>query len=171
MMGRHMKRPPTCWRQGVAAAAARHRQQRETWAAEARLCWEQWRTDPFFLFGVALYWGEGNKSSDAGQRRLMLRNADPRLLRVWLRWCRRFLPAAPVRGELNIHDGGDAAAAAEFWERELGVVVSSVTVAVSSASKRKRHTLPHGTLGIRVGRGSVEWLTKMLVWLELAQDL
>jgi len=39
------------------------------------------------------------------------------------------------------------------------------------ASKRTRNTLPYGTLKVRVGRGSVEWFTKLMVWLELAQQM
>jgi hypothetical protein len=146
-------------------------QRREKWAAEAVVLWERWRSDPLFLFGVALYWGEGDKVCRGGQRRLALSNSHPGLLRVWLRWCHRFLPAVPLRSDLNVHEGCDVEAARQFWKRELGLEVNSVTVAVSSASKRRRNCLPHGTLKVRVGLGSCEWHTKMLVWLELAQRL
>jgi hypothetical protein len=147
------------------------RQRREKWAAEAILLWQQWHQDPLFLFGVALYWGEGDKVGRGGQRRLALSNSDPGLLRVWLRWCHRFLPPVPLRYDLNVHEGCDVEAAGQFWKRELGVEVTSVTEAVSSASKRKRNCLPHGTLKVRVGVGSCEWHTKMVVWLDLAQRL
>jgi hypothetical protein len=167
-----MGQPPSCWRQGVARAAAKHRQRREQWGAEALPLWEQWRHDPFFFLGIGLYWGEGNKvPTDGKLRRLALSNSDPRLLRVWLRWCQRFLPRMPLRYDLNVHDGCDVAAARQFWKRELGVVVSSVTVAVSSASRRKRNSLPNGTLKVRVGRGSAECGTKMLAWIELVKLL
>src|SRR5690242_2020282 len=53
--------PPKCWRKGVEGAAAVRRRRREEWAAEAAHLWEQWHRDPLFLFGVALYWGEGAK--------------------------------------------------------------------------------------------------------------
>jgi hypothetical protein len=77
----------------------------------------------------------------------------------------------PLRCDLGIHEDSDIAAAKRFWKQELGVEVASVTVAVSRASKRMRHTLPHGTLRVVARRGSVEWLTKMLVWLERVQEL
>lgn len=38
------------------------RQRRLRWKAEALVLWEQWRTDPLFLLGIGLYWGEGSKS-------------------------------------------------------------------------------------------------------------
>jgi hypothetical protein len=97
-----MGQPPTCWRQGVAGAAAMRRQRREQWAAEAVPLWEQWRQDPLFLFGVALYWGEGatvSRDRQCPSRQLSQSNSDPALLRVWLRWCGRFLPGVPLHCE------------------------------------------------------------------------
>ncbi len=100
-----------------------------------------------------------------------LSNSDLNLLRVWLRWCRRFMPNVPLKYYLCIHDSCDVGAARRFWKEQLGVEIHYTSVAVSAASKRKRNSLPHGTVQVRAGRGGVEWLTKMLVWLELAQQL
>jgi hypothetical protein len=66
------------------------RQRRERWLVEARAVWEERREAPFFILGVALYWGEGRKCSTVP--RLELTNSDVSMLRVWLRWCRRFMP-------------------------------------------------------------------------------
>jgi hypothetical protein len=154
---------------GVRKIMENRRHRREQWRAEAKALWEQWRTDPLFTLGVALYWGEGTKCSTAP--RLALTNSDVDMLRVWLRWCCNFMPGVPLDYSLVIHDTADVAQARHFWKEALGVDVHVVTVAVSVASKRKRNSLPHGTLKVRVGRGSVEWFTKMLVWLELAQRL
>jgi hypothetical protein len=145
------------------------RQRRELWKAEAKELWEQWHGDPFFALGIGLYWGEGSKHAKAAQ--LQLTNSDVNMLRVWLRWCHRFLPGVPLKCLLCIHDNCDREFALQFWKQQLGVDVKCVWVAVSSASKRKRNTLPYGTLHVRVGRGSLEWFTKMLVWLELFQEL
>jgi hypothetical protein len=81
------------------------------------------------------------------------------------------MPGVPLDFSLVIHDRCDVQDARRFWKEELGIDVRVVSIAVSSASKRVRNSLPHGTLKVRVGRGSVEWLTKMLQWLELAQRL
>jgi hypothetical protein len=154
---------------GVLKIMENRKNRREQWRIEARALWERWCEDPFFVFGVALYWGEGAKYLKSP--RLALSNSDASLLQVWLRWCQRFLPGVPLSYQLHIHDNCDIDAALRFWERELGIRVHIVSKAVSSASKRKRNTLPYGTLKIVVGRGSVEWYTKMMVWLELAKDL
>ena len=131
--------------------------------------WKQWREDPLFILGVALYWGEGRKCTTPP--RLELTNSDVNMLRVWLRWCRRFIPDCSLAYSLGIHDNSDIGGALQFWKVHLGIDVHVVSFAVSSASKRKRRTLPNGTLQVRVARGSLEWYTKMCVWLELAQDL
>src|SRR5437764_1103409 len=145
----------------IAALAGRmritenRRRRREQWRAEGLSLWEQWRHDPLFLLGIGLYWGEGDKSPKA--KRLALSNSDAGLLRVWLVWCRRFMPGVPLQYELHVHDTCDVQAARRFWKRELSIDVTWVIVAVSSASRRRRKCLPHGTLKIRVGRGSLEW--------------
>ena len=161
--------PPKRGLAGVRKIMENRQRRCEQWQAEARVLWGRWRGDPLFLLGVGLYWGEGQKCRRSAS--LALSNADPQLLQVWLRWYQRFLPGVPLYSVLHIHDGGDVRAARLFWERQLGIVVNAVAVAVSSASKRKRRTLPNGTLKVRVGRGGLEWYTKMLVWLDLAQQL
>ena len=160
-------------RQNVRYARAQveenRRQRRQRWQAEARLLWEQWHTDSLFILGIGLYWGEGHKSPR--QQRLRISNSDFRLIRVWIGWCERYMPGVSLRYELNLHANCDAGAARRFWEEQLGIKITYTWVAVSAASKRRRNTLPNGTLNIRVGRGSLEWYTKMMVWLELAYEL
>jgi hypothetical protein len=154
---------------GRAQIAENRKRRRERWRAEARALWEQWHQDPLFILGVALYWGEGTKRSK--EPVLALSNSDVSMLQVWLRWCRRFIPGVPLVYYLHLHDNCDVDTALQYLKAQLGIEVTWWGIAVSSASKRTRNTLPYGTLNVRVGRGTVEWHTKMLVWLELARDL
>jgi hypothetical protein len=157
---------------GIRQAAANRAARRAAWRSEGIRLWERWRDDPFFTFGIALYWGEGTKSPRGRYSpSLALTNSDPALLRVWLTWCRRYFPERPIKYSLHLHDTADADAACAFWQRELGITNISVRRAVSRASARHRQTLPNGTLRVRIGRGSVECFTKMHVWLELSQQL
>src|SRR5262245_57232290 len=141
--------------QGRVQIEESRRERREQWRAEARSLWEQRRHDALFVLGIGLYWGEGRKCQSPP--RLSLTNSDVHMLRVWLRWCQRFLPDVPLRYELQIHDTCVIEDAISFWKEQLGIEVTTVLVAVSSASKRRRNTLPNGTLTVRVGRGSAEW--------------
>jgi hypothetical protein len=155
---------------GRAQIMANRNQRQQRWRAEALSLWEQWRHDPLFVLGVGLYWGEGEKTCGTKQK-LALSNTDPNLLRTWLRWCSRFVPGVRLNFWLCIHDNADLEEARTFWRRELNIEITWTSVAVSRASKRKRRSLPHGTLRVSLGRGSLEWHTKMLVWLGLAQKL
>jgi hypothetical protein len=152
---------------GVRQIAANRARYKEQWRSEAREAWPRLRQDPAFMLGLGLYWGEGTKS--ARSPRLALTNSDPGLLRAWLAWCRHVMPDVPLDYSLIIHDDAAVAAAQAFWTRELGVNVRVISIAVSRASRRRGRQLPHGTLKVRAGRGGIEWLTKMLVWLDLAR--
>ncbi len=154
---------------GIAQIQENRRKRREHWKTEAKQLWEQWRTDPLFLLGIGLYWGEGEKSPRAA--RLRISNSDVNLLRVWVAWCQRFLPGVPLYNALNLHPNCDAEAARRFWEEQLQIKISCVWVCASTAGKQRRNTLPNGTLNIRVGKGCLEWYTKMMIWIELAHDL
>jgi len=58
--------------------------------------------DPLFIAGTVLYWGEGAKSS----RFLSLANTDAAVLRLFLRWTRRFHDArAQFVLSLHLHHG------------------------------------------------------------------
>jgi hypothetical protein len=54
--------------------------------ADARAFASDHLADPLFIAGTVLYWGEGAKSS----RFLSLANTDAAVLRLFLRWTRRF---------------------------------------------------------------------------------
>jgi hypothetical protein len=154
---------------GRARIMENRRRRNERWRIEALSLWEKWRHDPLFMLGIGLHWGEGEKTS-AGKR-LALSNADVNLLHTWLAWCDRFVPGVRLNYWLCIHDTCDLEAARSFWRRELNVELTWVSLAVSRSSKRRRRTLPHGTVKVSLGRGSLEWYTKMMVWLELAQGM
>jgi hypothetical protein len=98
------------------------RQRRLCWQAEAKILWEKWHTDPLFLLGIGLYWGEGRKTQR--DPKLRLSNSDPHLLRAWLAWCRQYMPGVPLKYELNVHDNCDASAARRFWEENLGIKIN-----------------------------------------------
>jgi hypothetical protein len=60
--------------------------------------------DPFWIAGVVRYWAEGTKAKP----RLELTNSDPRALRLFISWTRRFhLPEAEFVLELHLHEGND----------------------------------------------------------------
>jgi hypothetical protein len=67
----------------------------------------------FLVLGAALYAGEGAKTQDA----LAFANSDPRLIRMFVTWLRRFFDVdeSKFRVRLYLHEGLDLNAAIAFW--------------------------------------------------------
>lgn len=67
----------------------------------------------FLVAGVLLYAGEGAKRDGA----VKFANTDPRLVRMFCMWLRRFfvVDESRLRGRLYLHEGLDLDAAMEFW--------------------------------------------------------
>jgi len=68
--------------------------------------------DPFWIAGVVMYWAEGTKAKP----RLELTNSDPRALKLFISWTRRFhSPEAEFVLDLHLHEGNDETEARRFW--------------------------------------------------------
>jgi hypothetical protein len=67
----------------------------------------------FLVLGAALYAGEGAKTQDT----LTFANSDPRLIRIFVTWLRRFfdIDELKFRVRLYLHEGLDLDAATAFW--------------------------------------------------------
>jgi hypothetical protein len=142
----------------------------EKYKGEAKELWEKFRTQPLFILGIGLYWGEGTKATKI----LKLSNSDPLLHDVWLRWCKTYIPHVNIRADLIIHDNSNPKLAIKYWKKRLGLCCSiSVSIAVSRASQhiKAKKKLPYGTLSISAGKGSAEQHVKMMEWIRLANGV
>jgi hypothetical protein len=113
---------------------------------------------------VVLYWGEGSKTT----RRLDLANADPRALRLFMAWARRYLDGeATFAAALNLHANNDEPAARSFWQEQLGLRPVDFTksyVKPEGTGHRKNH-LSHGVCRVRLRRGTDAFL-KTMSWVD-----
>jgi hypothetical protein len=67
---------------------------------EARVQVRELINEPMWVAGTILYWAEGAKT----RNHLRLNNADPRALRLFIRWVREFLnPGARFSMQLHLH--------------------------------------------------------------------
>lgn len=132
------------------------------WRKEAELLWHRYRLDPLFMLGLGLYWGEGSKTTKS----LRFCNNDPKLIRVWLAWCRRYLTAVEQYGQVYVHSDVDARAARRYWARVTGISIKDRIVKLKSRKDRTSTRVSiHGTLHIRAGVGSTEWFVKTMYWI------
>jgi hypothetical protein len=139
---------------------------RKTAAEEdARKEWPDLCGDPEFLFGLALYIGEGRKGKDGS---VALANTDPRILRAAIRF---FLRCGPCREQLRVYvqvpEGGHSKERAKvFWSSELNL--DRFTGIGTVYRRKKGNKYPYGTCTVRTGNMRVKH--KLNVWMDLALD-
>ena len=125
--------------------------------------------DPFWVAGTVLYWGEGSKAV----RRLELTNADPRTLRLFMSWTRRYLDDQPkFVASLNLHADNNELNARRSWASELGLKLTDFNksfIKPEGTGHRKNH-LPNGVCRLGL-RKSTDHFLKTMAWIEvLAQN-
>ena len=142
----------------------RRREEVERIQASARLEAADLASNPLWVAGTALYWGEGAKTG----RRLELTNSDPALLRVFIRWVLAFHhPKAEFVLSLNLHADNDESAAKRFWQKHLGLDSPAFTrtfIKTPGTGHRKNH-LAHGVCRVRTRR-STDGFIRTMVWIE-----
>ncbi len=121
--------------------------------------------DPLFVAGTTMYWGEGAKT----ETRLMMTNADPAALRLFIRWVRRFhrSDAAFVLA-LHLHVGNEDAAAQRWWAEALELDRPDFTASVikpAGTGHRKNH-LPQGVCRVAMRRSADAW-HRTMAWIEV----
>ena len=78
-------------------------------------------TDPFWLAGVILYWGEGSKEH-AKACPVKFTNMDLQMHKLFLKWIRKYLSITDedLLFELFIHEKADILRAKKYWMQQLG---------------------------------------------------
>jgi hypothetical protein len=138
---------------GSATASARRREARLAAQAHGR---ELARgADSLHAEGCMLYWAEGAKA----RNQVMLANADPDLLGVFVRFLRRCYGVEDERIRLSVNcftDNGLTVGEIESWwlarlELPATCLRTAIVNRASSASRRlKGNVLPYGTARLRV---------------------
>ena len=144
-------------------------EQYERWINEADKFFEIYKNDPLFLLGIGLYWGEGFKRG----RQLGIVNSDFNLLNIWINWHKTYIPNINYYGSISAHLDVDEDEAITYWSK-LGIEKSNIklyrAIPKSSKGKRPKNRLPFGTLQIRTSKGSYEWHTKMMRYIQLLSN-
>ena len=121
--------------------------------------------DPQWIAGTVMYWAEGSKVG----RQLGLANSDPRALRLFIEWTRRYHnPAADFVLKLNLHLDNDERAARRYWESATnlpGVAFHRTFIKPEGTGHRKNH-LTHGVALIRMRRSTDAWI-RTLAWIDV----
>ena len=127
--------------------------------------WESLRHDPTFMFGLALYIGEGSKTDG----RVGITNSNPPVLKrakQFLTWLSGSV--SKLRVQVIIHEGEDPQKAVAFWSSYLDIPTTQfnrVSALKKSGGARKRK-MPHGVAHIKFN--SMEQKQKLNRWMERA---
>lgn len=109
--------------------------------------------EAYRLFGVALYWGEGNKTKNFG-----FTNSDPRLVIFMIDWLKTVFNLEPttLKAHLNIYSQQDDAALKNFWSELTGIPVANFGKSfIKPANKgSKKNNLYYGTISIYVPKAT-----------------
>ena len=134
---------------------------------EAETDWVSLKTNPDFTFGLALYLGEGAKTTGS----VAVTNCDPSTLRAAIRFFTLVgCDMSRAHCQVILHQGEDPDAAVRYWSRELSLAPEAfhrVTASKVSGGKRAHHLI-HGTASVRVCHTRVKH--KIMRWLELAKE-
>ncbi len=148
------------------------RQRRDNrWAEYQREAEEEYKLlsqDPSFMFGLALYVGEGSKTQ---QNELCITNCDPRVIQKGLQFFRQIgVPMDALRCGLHVHPGLSKKGAEQFWQEVTGLPPEQFHTtrdAISRASNgTKGHVQLYGTCQLRAC--STRLRQKLQKWMELA---
>jgi transcriptional regulator with XRE-family HTH domain len=124
---------------------------RESIIKKARAEVSQLQSDPLWCIGVALYWGEGGKT----QQTARVSNSDPAVIRIMMRFFKKYSLVSREKYRAHVHtfSHNNAEKAVHYWSEISGIPTDKffkTYVKQSSATKRKRQTLPFGTVQVYV---------------------
>ena len=124
--------------------------------------------DPEFMFGVALYIGEGSKTRP---NEVCITNCDPRVIQKGLEFFLKIgVAPSSLRCAIHLHPGLSKEAANAFWREVTGLPETqfhTIREAVSRASSGRKINLQiYGTC--QISACSTKVRQKLARWMELA---
>jgi hypothetical protein len=149
-------------REKYAETRRRQREAREAAvSAQAQAEYADLCSNPDFMYGLALYVGEGTKAT---RGRVLLSNCDPRVLKRFISFLALLgVATTDLRARVYLHPHLSQGEALGFWSSVTGIAPSrfgKTATSLSRASKGLRpDSQPYGT--------STVYYESMRVWLKL----
>lgn len=109
--------------------------------------------DAYKLFGAALYWAEGDKTTH-----FAITNSDPHLIKFIVLWLKNVLNIDPIqiKAHLNVYPQQNELSLIKFWSDLTGIPIKNFGKSFIKPTNKnyKRNTLYYGTIKIRVFKGT-----------------
>lgn len=118
------------------------------------------------FIGTALFWAEGNKKHRSCLR---FSNSDPEIIKVIMKFFQEVckINKTKIKARVHIYPDMDYSGVLSFWARITKLPKNNFykpKTQISRASKRKRNTLPYGTLHLNAG--NTESMCKIKGWIQ-----
>lgn len=144
--------------------------------------WELWRqqfreeavnefpvlkSEPLFISGLMLYWGEGDKTMKNGRVRLV--SSEPNMIKIFYSFLKRIaVPEKKIRIWLLLYPDLIESVQKNFWSKAIGISSDNFNKSIFIKGRHPTRRLSYGVCNIEIySRGLKE---KIMKWLELYQD-
>lgn len=138
---------------------------RKDFREEAKREFPELRTNPLFIAGLMLYWGEGDSNLKNTTR---LTNTDPRMISLFCKFTTEILrvPKVDIRLHLTIYPDLSENKCKKYWSKQTKIPVNQFNKTQIIYGKHPTRRLENGICSIRVPR-SCGFKEKIFVWIDL----
>ena len=139
----------------------------ETYRKEASKEFLKLRSDPLFLAGIMLYWGEGEKQQKSSQVRLS--NSEPEMLKIFYLFLTRVLKIHPdkIFSWLLLYPDLVDSVQKNFWSKTTSIPLNSFKKSIYIKGRHPTKRLSYGVCTVVVNSRALK--ERILKWLELAR--
>lgn len=123
------------------------------------------RQEPFFMSGLAMYWGEGDNKLQNG--RVRVTNSDPRMIRAFHIFLKKYLPEISHKAKmyLILYPDLDDLRCKSFWAKSVGIPLSRFTASTYIQGRSAKRRLPYGVGTITIASRTHKEIIK--TWIAL----
>jgi hypothetical protein len=141
-----------------------HQQARD----EAVIEFNAFKTDPLFMAGIMLYWGEGNKIQK--DPHVKFTNSDPAMIRLFCLFLKRAttIPEEKIKIWLLLYPDLVDSVQKNFWSKTIGIPTTQFNKSVYITGKHPTKRLSYGVCNVTVSSRQLK--ERLLKWIDLAQE-
>ncbi|MDO8512252.1 MAG: hypothetical protein Q7S57_03175 [bacterium] len=130
-------------------------------------------SDPFFNFGLSLYWAEGSKQKPWNvSARVQFSNSDPSAIMIMRQWLKTYANKqdSELIYSLYIHKTADINLSRIQWSQKLQIQPNDLLVVIKNNNSVFRHNKDANYIGlIRLTVKKSTWLNRQIsIWTELS---
>ena len=125
---------------------------------------KRFKNNPLFMFGLALYWGEGDKVT---KYQIRITNSDPEIIRSFKIFLDMFCNGKEEKmwSALLIYPDLDSETCINYWSKIIGLDKKCFTKSTVIKGRHKKNRLAHGICILGISSRFLK--EKMLEWLRL----